>query len=308
MPETNPRKPVPLRRRFTRSISAATTLLLVVPAAAAAGALPPSLVGLFGLKAKGAVLIDAADGRTMWAQDPGTARQPASATKIMTALIVLDRPGTDLDREVTVEQAYADYVNREHASSADLQPGDRLTVRQLLYALLLPSGCDAAFALADAFGTGITVTDRTRSFVRAMNEKARDLGLSETEFSSFDGVAETGRNLTTPRNLAELARQAMKNATFRAIVGTAKTEQEAPAGNGRIRYYSWENTNRLVGTHEGVVGVKTGTGKGAGPCLVFAASWGGRTVIGVLLDDRNRYRDAEKLLSWAKVWTGPGGI
>ncbi|SDT82715.1 D-alanyl-D-alanine carboxypeptidase (penicillin-binding protein 5/6) [Streptomyces sp. TLI_053] len=280
---------------------------MAVPAATAAGALPRSLVGLIGLKAKGAVLIDAADGRTMWAQDPGTGRQPASATKIMTALVVLDRPVADLEREVTVEQAYADYVNREHASSADLQPGDRLTVRQLLYAMLLPSGCDAAFALADAFGAGITATDRTRSFVRAMNEKARNLGLLETEFSSFDGVAEMGHNITTPRNLAELARNAMKNATFRTIVGTVKTEQEARANNGRIRYYSWENTNRLVGMYEGVVGVKTGTGKESGPCLVFAASWGGRTVIGVLLDDRNRYRDAEKLLSWAKAGAGPAG-
>ncbi|MFJ4188307.1 D-alanyl-D-alanine carboxypeptidase family protein [Kitasatospora sp. NPDC089509] len=259
------------------------------------------------LKAKGAILIDATDGRTLWAQGSGAARQLASITKIMTAVVVLARPGADLDRQVTVEQAHADCVNREHASSADLRPGDRLTVRQLLYTMLLPSGRDAAFALADTFGTGLTTMDRVRSFIGAMNDKARQLGLSSAQFSSFDGVLGAGHDTATPQDVAALARHAMRDATFRMIVETAKTEQEAPAGNGRTRRYEWKNTNVLVGTYEEVLGVKTGTGPRSGKCLVFAAHWGDRTVLGVLLDDRDRYDDARKLLTWAKGENGPVG-
>ncbi len=233
----------------------------------------------------------------MWSKDADTKRQMASTTKIMTAVTVLDTPGIDLNKQVTVKQSYRDYVQRTGASTADLRTGDKLTVRQLLYALMLPSGCDAAYALADIVGTGSTEAARTKSFVAKMNKKAADLGLKNTKYDSFDGISQAGANYTTPRESAKLARHALANGTFATVVKATATRQKAANVN---RTYYWDNTNKLLGSYKGAIGIKTGTGTAAGPCLVFAAQRGKRTVVGVILNDpTNRYPDAAKMLDWA---------
>ncbi|RDG35904.1 D-alanyl-D-alanine carboxypeptidase family protein [Streptomyces corynorhini] len=244
--------------------------------------------------AKGAALLDGDSGKTLYGKDADTARPMASTTKIMTAYVVLDK-GADLDLQVPVKQEYRDYVTEHSTSTADLQTGDKLTVRQLLYAALLPSGADAGFALADTFGTGDTIAARTESFVSQMNEKAEELGLPKTEFDSFDG---TGSDSSTPTELAELARRAMENDTFRTVVATKQYEAEAPAANGRTRYYTWNNTNQLLGSYDGVIGIKTGSTTPAGECLVFAATRGDKTLVGTVLNSTDRYGDAAKLLDY----------
>ncbi|MET9413086.1 serine hydrolase [Streptomyces klenkii] len=281
----------PVRRWAAAAVASAAAVAVALPAATAEAASGPS-VG-----AKGAFLLDSGKNSGLWGKDADTRRQMASTTKVMTAVTVLDTKGVDLDKKVTIKQSYRDYVARQGASTADLRTGDKMTVRQLLYGLMLPSGCDAAYALADTFGSGGTEAARTASFIAKMNKKAADLGLKNTKYDSFDGISRAGNNYTTPRDSAQLARHALGNSTFRTVVRTPSTRQKAANIN---RTYYWDNTNKLLGSYKGAIGIKTGTGTAAGACLVFAAERNGRTVVGVLLNDgANRYPDAVKMLDWA---------
>ncbi|GHF30640.1 D-alanyl-D-alanine carboxypeptidase [Streptomyces mashuensis] len=274
---------------LTASTAAVAACLPAGPAEAAAG--PP------GVTARGAYLLDSGADRALWGKAADARLPMASTTKIMTAVVVLDEHAGDLAQQVTVKQSYRDWVERRQASTADLRTGDRLTVRQLLYALMLPSGCDAAYALADTFGTGDTEAGRTASFVAAMNDKARELGLRDTHYDSFDGNSTGGANYTSARDLARLTRHAMRNDLLVNVVKSSGTQQKAANVN---RLYTWYNTNKLLGSYPGVIGVKTGSTRAAGPCLVFAARRDGRTVVGVLLNDpAGRYPDAAKMLDYA---------
>ncbi|MFI9201277.1 D-alanyl-D-alanine carboxypeptidase family protein [Streptomyces sp. NPDC053048] len=273
---------------------------LTASAAAIAVTLPTTTAhaagGPTGIGAKGAYLDRGPDGKP-WGKAPDTKRQMASTTKIMTAVVVVDHYAAQLGRQVAVKQSYRDWVQRNQASTADLRTGDKLTVRQLLYAMMLPSGCDAAYALADTFGEGATERERTASFVAKMNKKARALGMRNTHYDSFDGISAGGANYSTPRDLARLARHAMGDGTLLTVMKSLSTQQKATNVN---RLYTWYNTNKLLGSYNGVVGIKTGSTRAAGPCLVFAARRAGRTVVGVVLDDRTgRYPDAAKMLDYA---------
>ncbi|WP_326688978.1 MULTISPECIES: serine hydrolase [unclassified Streptomyces] len=245
------------------------------------------------VSAKGVTLLDDKKGSTLYSKDADTVRPLASTVKIMVASVVLDTKNVDLKRKVAVRQQYRDYVNKRHASTADLQTGDKVTVRQLLYASLLPSGADAAYALADTFGTGDTRAERITSFITKMNAKAHELHLRKTKYETFDG---TGKDSSTPTELARLARHAMKDATFRQVVKTKKYKGDAPAANGGTRTYTWTNTNQLLGAYDGAIGLKTGTTARAGKCLVFAATRGGKTLVGALMNSDDRFNDAARVL------------
>lgn len=249
-----------------------------------------------GIKAKGALIMNADSGKAMWGNKGADTERPmASTTKLMTAAVVTSS-GHSLDQRVTVKQAYRDYITKNGASQADLKTGDSLSLRQLLYGMLLPSGCDAAYALADAIGHGATMQQRTASFIDMMNAKAKQLGMKHTHYASFDGNAHGGKNFTTPRDLAKLGAYALKSSAIRTVVGSASTQQKATNG----RTYTWYNTDRLLGSYKGVLGIKTGTDTPSGPCLVFAAERNGRTVVGAILNDATaRYPDATKMLDWA---------
>ncbi|GAA3820629.1 D-alanyl-D-alanine carboxypeptidase family protein [Streptomyces phyllanthi] len=283
---------MPVRKAAAITVTAGTVLLVTPLTSPAQAATAPTV------SAKGAFLLDNANGAKLFGKYADTKRPMASTTKIMTARVVLSQPGLDLDRKVTVRQAYRDYVTNEGASTADLRTGDRVTVRQLLYAMMLPSGCDAAYALADTFGSGDTRSARVKSFIGKMNKKAAYLGLTNTHFDSFDGISTTGENYTTPRDLAKLARSAMGYSTFRTVVKTQKTVRYATTSTGGTRTYTWYNTNKLLGSYTGATGVKTGTSTPAGPCLVFSATRGDKTVIGVVLNATDRYNDAAKMLDY----------
>lgn len=221
----------------------------------------------------------------------------ASTTKIMTALVVLKQPER-LDQLITVKQEYRDYVQQVGASTADLQTGDKLTVKQLLHAMLIPSGADAARALADNFGSGDTEDARIADFVNQMNAEAQQLGLTGTHFDGYDGIS-NGDNRSTARDLAKLGQRAMLKPVFADVVKNEQFETEATAANGRIRYYTWTNTNQLLGTYDGALGIKTGSGPEAGYALVFAAERDNRTLVGAILGtDQTRFDDATKMLDW----------
>lgn len=255
------------------------------------------------IAAKGGYVMNNGTARTLYTKAADTRRSTGSTTKIMTAKVVLSQPNLNLDAKVTVQKAYSDYIVQNNwASNAKLIVGDKVTVRQLLYGLMLPSGCDAAYALADKFGSGSTRAARVKSFIGKMNKQARDLGLTNTHFDSFDGIGR-GANYSTPRDLTKLASSAMKSPTFRSIVKTKKYTAKTTTRTGGTRTMApWTNTNPLLGTYTGAIGVKTGSGPEAKYCLVFAATRNGKTVIGTVLastSSTSRASDAKKMMDYA---------
>lgn len=252
------------------------------------------------IAAKGGFVMNNGTGKTLFTKAADSQLSTGSTTKIMTARVVLAQQNLNLDSKVTVQKAYSDYIVSKTASSAHLIVGDKVTVRQLLYGLMLPSGCDAAYALADKFGSGSTRAARVKSFIGKMNTTAKSLGLTNTRFDSFDGIG-SGGNYSTPRDLTKLASNAMKYSTFRTVVKTKSTKQKVTTKSGGYRYMSWTNTNNLLGSYAGTIGVKTGSGPEAKYCLVFAATRGSKTVIGTVLASSsvaNRTADAKKLMDY----------
>ena len=200
-----------------------------------------------------------------------------SIAKVMTAYVVLTTPGLNLNRVVTVPGGIVAYDERYDASTAGLRPGERYTTLQLLYAMMLPSGCDAAYALAEAYGPGLA------RFIAKMNTNAHQLGLAKTHFTDFSGLPDPGDYSTysTAHDLIALGRAAMRNKTFAAVVAT---REYRVAGGSAHPAHVWANLNPLLGDVPGAIGIKTGYTGAAGQCLLFAAKRGSTTLIGVVLD------------------------
>ncbi|MFB7089922.1 D-alanyl-D-alanine carboxypeptidase family protein [Streptomyces sp. NPDC056296] len=289
---TAPAQAAPVQATPVQATPARAASAQAAPARAAAA---PSIV------AKGGFAMNNANGKSLYSKAADTRRSTGSTTKIMTAKVVLSQPKLNLDAKVTIQMAYSDYIVSKNASSARLIVGDKVTVRQLLYGLMLPSGCDAAYALADKFGSGKTRAARVKSFIGKMNSTAKSLGLKNTHFDSFDGIG-NGKNYSTPRDLTKLASSAMKSSTFRTIVKTKKYTAKTVTKKGGTRAMApWANTNTLLGSYSGAIGVKTGSGPEAKYCLVFAATRKGKTVIGTVLTSSSsaqRAKDATKLMNY----------
>jgi serine-type D-Ala-D-Ala carboxypeptidase (penicillin-binding protein 5/6) len=227
-----------------------------------------------GVQAKAAVLADPGTGTVLWSRGLDTELPIGSITKVMTALVVI-RAG-DLNRQIRVPSAVIGYVAKYGGESAGLHPGDVLTAQQLLEAMLVPSGCDAAYTLAMAYGPGMT------AFLAKMNATARQLGMMHTYFTSPDGLPYPSEYSTysTPADLLTLGMAAMKYPVFRSIV--AQSFYQLPKGPGHHAYW-WDNTNDLIGTYPGATGIKTGYTDAALHCLLFSASRNGLSLIGVVL-------------------------
>ena len=281
----------------TVALTAGAVLAGSVFAATAQAATPPTPT----IAAKGGYVMNNGTAKTLFTKAADTRRSTGSTTKIMTAKVVLAQKNLNLDSKVTIQKAYSDYIVSKGASSAHLIVGDKVTVRQLLYGLMLPSGCDAAYALADKFGTGTSRAARVKSFIGKMNASAKSLGLKNTHFDSFDGIG-NGSNYSTPRDLTKIASSAMKNSTFRTVVKTKSTKQKVTTKSGGYRYMSWSNTNTMLSSYSGAIGVKTGSGPSAKYCLVFAATRNGKTVIGTVLASTSattRTADMKKIMDYS---------
>ncbi|WP_286254807.1 D-alanyl-D-alanine carboxypeptidase family protein [Streptomyces graminofaciens] len=254
------------------------------------------------ITAVGGYVMNNGSGKSLFTKNSTKKLSTGSTTKIMTALVVLSQSNLNLDKKVTIQKAYSDYiVANNYASNAKLIVGDKVTVRQLLYGLMLPSGCDAAYALADTYGSGSTRSARVKSFISKMNKKASSLGLTNTHFDSFDGIG-NGNNYSTAKDLTKLASAAMKNGNFKAVVKTKSYTAKTITKTGATRTMgAWTNTNPLLGSYSGTIGVKTGSGPESKFCLVFAATRNGKTLIGTVLASStidNRAVDAKKLLNY----------
>ncbi len=222
----------------------------------------------------------------------------ASTTKIMTALIAIQTE--NLDQPVRVGQDAWNEVNLNGGSGANLVVNDKLTLHDLLYGLMLPSGDDAAVAIADAVGGSVP------NFVQMMNREALRLHLYQTHFANPDGLEVlnsqgtplNGVHYTTAYDLVRLAQYAMHLPLFAQIVQTLV--YDVPATSAHAAYH-WKNINALLNTYKGTLGIKTGWTPQAGGCLAFEVKRDGHTLIGVVLhsaDEASRFKDAEKLLNW----------
>ncbi len=249
------------------------------------------------VSAKAAYLLDADTGHVL-VDVQGEQRLPmASTTKIMTALIAIQT--ADLSQIVSVRQDAINEVRTHNGSSAQLVVGDQIRLKDLLYGLMLPSGDDAAIAIADAIG------GTTSKFVQTMNLYAHQLHLTQTHFINPDGLTymtpqgqPDPNQYTTAADLAHLARAAMANPFFAQLVELQHFVLPASAVH---HAYTWDSIDTLLSTYPGATGIKTGFTAEAGYCLVFAATTGGHHLLGVLLhepDADQRFVDARTLLDW----------
>jgi serine-type D-Ala-D-Ala carboxypeptidase (penicillin-binding protein 5/6) len=285
--------------RVRRAAAVALTTGAVLATGALATA-PAQAATTPTITAKSGFLMNGANGSTLFSKTASTHRLTASTTKIMTAKVVLSQSNLNLDAKVTIKKAYSDYIVSKGASSARLIVGDKVTVRQLLYGMMLPSGCDAAMALADKFGSGSTVSARTKNFIAKMNNTAKSLGMKNTRFDSFDGIS-NGSNYSTAKDLTLLARSTMKSSTFKTVVKTKSYKAKTITKTGSVRTMpTWTNTNTLLGWN-GTLGIKTGSGTSSKYCLVFAATKNGESVMGAVLTSSsaaNRTSDVKKLINY----------
>jgi D-alanyl-D-alanine carboxypeptidase (penicillin-binding protein 5/6) len=246
---------------------------LALPAVASAQSGAPQLRG-----AKAAIVIEASTGQAAYQRNPRVRRQIASTTKMMTALVTLQR--ADLDDIFRASS----YRPAPIESQIGLQPRERMAVRDLLRGLLLASGNDAAMALA------VGVSGSRSGFVRSMNTEAGELGLKDTHFANPIGLDQQG-NYSTASDLAQLALALRRNAFARETMDRRRATLQTGA---RVR--TIVNRNTLVRTVDDVNGVKTGHTSGAGYVLVGSATRNGITVVSVVMGEPSEAaRDADSL-------------
>ena len=245
------------------------------------------------LSAKSAVVVDYSSNRIMYAEAPDQSLPPASTTKMMTALLTLEEGR--LDQEVTVSALAAGVGG----TSMNLAAGQQLSVRELLYGLLLPSGNDAAMTLAQRDSVD------PQPFVNRMNSRAAQLGLTSTHFVNPHGLDATG-HVSSAYDLAELARYTLQHQPlFDQIVATATYTIPAAPGHPE---FDLSNLDQLLGNYPGADGVKTGTTEAAKQVLVGSVTRDGHRVLSVVMGSDDRYADSRLLLDHAfgdNVWLRP---
>ena len=236
------------------------------------------------LNSRSCVVLDRLNQNILYGKNEKNKVKMASTTKIMTAIVVLENSSLDTTVEASKKAAGTG------GSRLGLKTGDKITIRDLMYGLMLCSGNDAAVCLAENVGGSI------EGFANLMNAKAEELGLSNTHFESPHGLDSDG-HYTTAYELALLSNYALKNTTFRNIVGT---KNYTVMLNGSPKNLS--NTNELLGNLNGVYGIKTGFTNGANRCLVTACKRGDMDIICVVLgaDTKNfRTKDSIKLIEYS---------
>ena len=236
------------------------------------------------VNSRAAIVYDRASKEIIYGKEEKIKKKMASTTKIMTATVVLENSKLTDIVEVSKKSAGIG------GSRLGLKSKDKITVNDLLYGLMLCSGNDAAVALAEHVGGSI------EGFSNMMNAKAQELGMNNTHFVTPHGL-DNDEHYTTAYELARLTDYALKNKTFCSIVGTKNYTVNI---NGRAKNIS--NTNELLGSFEGVYGVKTGFTNGANRCLVTSVKRGNLDIITIVLGaDTKKFRtqDSIKLINYA---------
>ena len=250
-----------MARRILAALWAAVSLICCLPAVAEA----------MEVSAAAAVLMDADSGRLLYDKNGEKRMLIASTTKLMTALVALERGG--LQQEITVTGSHM-----AEGSSMYLRPGEKLTLETLLYGLLLSSGNDAALAVTECMGGAVP-------FVARMNEKAAELGMENTHFANPNGLDDEA-HYSTAEDMAKLAAAAMDDPVLRRVASTR---------TARIGGRTLTNHNKLLSRVEGCVGLKTGYTRAAGRTLVSCAERDGVRLVAVTLQDGDDWNDHASL-------------
>lgn len=236
------------------------------------------------VSAKAAVLIEAETGRIIYEKNSNQILQMASTTKIMTTLLAIE--SGNLDEYFTVDSN----AIKVEGSSMGLVEGDQVTMRALCYGMMLPSGNDAANSVA------VKIAGSSEAFAVLMNERAKKIGMTNTNFVTPSGLDDyTDNHYSTAYDMALLTREALKNPIFREICSTISVKLEY----GNPPYGRWlTNSNKLLTSYHGTIGVKTGFTDKARRCLVSACERDGVTLIAVTLNSPSDWQDHKSMFDY----------
>ncbi|MEY9093016.1 D-alanyl-D-alanine carboxypeptidase family protein [Paenibacillus sp. RC84] len=246
---------------------------------AALAAEPPAI----GTNAEAAALVDVKSGRVLYSKRGDRPMRIASLTKIMTAIVAIEE--SKLTDIVKVSTRAAG----KEGSSLYLKAGQEMSLKHMLYGLMLRSGNDAATAIAEHVGGSV------EGFAVMMNRKAEQIGLDHSNFTNPSGLDESADHYSSADDLAKLAAYSLKNPTFQEIVQTKMIKVPNPNESWE---YTWFNKNKMLGLFDGADGVKTGYTKLAKRCLVSSATRNGQQLVVVTLNDGDDWADHTRLLRW----------
>lgn len=260
----------------------------------------------FALNSEAVYMINLDSGTEIYTKNPDQKMYPASFVKIMTVMLVLQTE-TDLQKKLTMSYEIRDQLYNTGASTIDLQPGEEITVEDLLYACMVPSACDAAAVLAEYYGGG-----NQAAFVEKMNEKAKELGADSTHFVNAHGLHDDNQ-YTTARDMYTITKAALETPGFETIATTVRYTFKATNKHPEERTYS--HTNLMINQSIGgeyyypyAKGIKTGTTDESGKNLVTIASKDGFNYLLVTMGapfeidgvrDNYAILDQQKLYKWA---------
>lgn len=238
------------------------------------------------LTAQSAILIEASTGRVIWEKDADVRHYPASMTKMMTGILALEKLPPKADVVISPNAAATEDCPLE------IVAGECLSADNIITGMLMESDNGAAVAIAEAVDGSVS------QFVQRMNERAQEIGMSNTHFVNPNGLTEAN-HYSTARDMAKLARFAMNNKKFREIVSTKNQviHWEVPARQQKLA----ENTNKLLANYNGMNGIKTGWTEAAGGCLAASARRNGVELIAIVMQTPgpdDRFADASKLLDY----------
>jgi len=242
----------------------------------------PSHVYALTVSSQSACMMDIDSGRVLFAKSENNPRLIASITKIMTAVLAIE--SGRLEEEVTVGEE----VLKMYGSNIYIELGEKMTLRDLVYGLMLRSGNDAAIVIS------VFIGGTEEKFVEMMNEKARTIGMKNTIFKNPHGLDEETENKSSAYDMALLSSYASKNDIYMKIVGTKKYQVQS-----NLKSYLWYNRNKLLTSYDKTTGGKTGYTPRAGRTLVTTAKDKNLNLTVVTLNDGNEYDTHEKLYEYA---------
>ena len=238
----------------------------------------PIKINALEVSARSAILMDSDSGRILYAKDIDTKRLIASTTKIMTGIIAVE--SNKLNDIVTIK----DDILKAYGSNIYINIGEKIKLKDLVYGLMLRSGNDAAIAISSYLSD---------DFVKLMNDKALELGMKNTYFCNPHGLDEKCENKSTARDMALLMSYAIKNDTFKKIVGTKRHIAKT-----NLKTYDWYNKNKLLTTYKYTTGGKTGFTEKARRTLVTSASKNDTNLVVVTLNDPNDFKTHKDLYQY----------
>lgn len=242
----------------------------------------PIIVKGIDINATSTILMDTDNHRIIYSKNIHESRSVASISKIMTAVLAVE--SGKLDDEVVIN----DSIKKAYGSAIYIQVGEKMTLKDLVYGLMLRSGNDAALAIADYVGNGVD------NFVSMMNHKAKEIGMKNSTFNNPSGLDEEAGNFSTAYDMAILTSYAMQLKIYRKIV---KTKQYKLQTNKNT--YVWNNKNKLLKLYDYTTGGKTGYTKIAKRTLVTTASKDGVNLVSVTLNDGNDFNDHMEMFEYA---------